>query len=596
MQNIALSDNLFSSFVMNDNTKITNILFKLLAIYSRSLRRIKLKYFLHYYDKAILKKYDKYKKINSLFKKKAFINRKSSLNNKKYDYEPLISSARNSYSYLLNKSEPFIFDTKLNRDVAYLMTPCYLIHKDDMNKNNIKKYNSKFNKSIIKEYDWLIPKTKVHSYKVLNSESPFEPQYFNMKSSKNKKKTNPEKNIISASSRYNYNNLFDDYIKSNETKRYKNIKKSCYSNKNSINRSRNKNFYDKDFFREYAKTNFGKNIFGKYNVSNSNSKIFNVNDNDFTLGNENNKGKIIKKGNSRNRNDKIGKSSPFIFKTNYLGQNINRGILNQLYENDFLNKIKIKKEENKINPIKKNNKNASNNKKKNIVGVSSVIKPSLKYSIFGNDKNNKNKSKNYLFPNSRNNNPYNKIFDKEMITYSISSGTISGKNTIPLEKDAKKRYSNNTINNISNSNSQTNNPAANHTSTNYSIGQGMNSYFSSNKDLQKRINNSINYNNYSKNGNNIKAGIPYEISSGIVDEYFGDSIDRNSNSNSSNKISLQSLSDSKMIELAGNYKLADDSSSDNYRMDNIIHNKKEYIRNSEKFLNSKADNRKYIKK
>ena len=589
---------------MNDNKKITNILFKLLAIYSRSLKRIKLKYFLLYYEKAVLKKYYKYKKLNNIFKKKAFIHKKSSFNNKKYNYEPLIGSARTSYSYLLNKSEPFILAPKINREMAYLMTPCYLIHNDEINDNNIRQYNRKFNKNIIQGYNWLFPKSKIHSYKILNSEFPLEPQHFNIKNSKNKMKNFSDLDTISISPLDNYNNLFDNYTKSNGKRLYKNIKKPYYSYRDSVNRSRNKNFIDKDFFHKYAKTNFEKKIYDKYNESKSHSQIFNMNDNDFTLGDENNKGKTIKKNHSRNRNDKINGYNPFVSKTNNLQPHVNRGILNHLYENNYLNKNKIKKNDNKINSKKKNNtnnikngknnKNASNNKNKKALGISSEVKPNLKYSIFNSNKNDTNKSKDYLFPNSRNNNPYNKIFDKEMISYSISSATISGKNVNPLEKDTIKRNSNNTINYISNSASQTNNPGANRTSTNYSIGQGRNSHFSSNKDLQKKINNSVNKNNnnnYSKNENNKKVVIPYEISSGIVDEYFGDSIDKNTNSSNSNKISLQSLSDSKMIELADHYKLADDSSSD-YRMNNIIHNKKEYIKNSEKLLNTKIGNKK----
>ena len=588
---------------MNDNNKITHILYKLLVIYSRSLKRIKLKYFLRYYKNVILNNYLKYKKLNNMFKKKAIIYKKSSSNNKKYNYDPLIGSTTNSYSYLLNKSEPIIVTPQLNRNMAYLMTPCYLVNNDEINNRNIRKYNKKFNNSLIKGYNYLFPETQTNSYKTFNSGFPFEPNYFDKKSSKTKMKNNSEIRGVSASPRDNYNNLFNNYLKSIEKQGYKYIKYPINSYKNSLNKNKTKNLYNEQLFHKFG-TNINKSILDKNNESKSNSQMFHINDNDFTLGDANNRGKLIKKSVSTNKPDKKNKYNKLNYKTNYLEPDINRGILDHLYENNFLNKNIIKKKGNPINSSKKiknntndkinrNSKSKNNipfNKKKNVIGVSSEKKPNLKYSIFKNDNNKTNKS-NLIFPNSRNNIPYNKIFNQEMISFSISSGTNSGKNTIPLEQIAKKRNSSNTINNNSISNSQTNNPVANRSSTNYSIVKGRNSYFSSNKDLQKGINNSINQNNnnYSKNEKNIKVISPYEISSGIVDEFFRDSIGRSSN-NSKSRISLQSLSDSKMVELAGHYKLADDSSSDNYRMDNIIHSKKEYNRKSERIL--KNDNKK----
>ena len=44
----------------------------------------------------------------------------------------------------------------------------------------------------------------------------------------------------------------------------------------------------------------------------------------------------------------------------------------------------------------------------------------------------------------------------------------------------------------------------------------------------------------------------------------------------SDELSLQSLSDSKMMELANKYANEDDNSSENYRMNNIVHSKKKY--------------------
>ena len=53
---------------------------------------------------------------------------------------------------------------------------------------------------------------------------------------------------------------------------------------------------------------------------------------------------------------------------------------------------------------------------------------------------------------------------------------------------------------------------------------------------------------------------------------------RNINNNFEQKgdLALQTLSDSKMLELAGKYINDDDNSSENYQMNNILHSKKKY--------------------
>ena len=156
----------------------------------------------------------------------------------------------------------------------------------------------------------------------------------------------------------------------------------------------------------------------------------------------------------------------------------------------------------------------------------------------------------------------------------------TGKKAASLGQDTKKINNSNSINNnnnSNNSNSQSNNPGLNHISTNYTGGH---SYYSSNRDNQKQINN-INNNNNNKNNinnynNNKRSPTPLEVSPVFVNEYFRDSIGKKS-SNNSNKVSLQSLSDSKMLELAGHYGIGgDDSSSDTFQMNSIVHSKKKF--------------------
>ena len=98
------------------------------------------------------------------------------------------------------------------------------------------------------------------------------------------------------------------------------------------------------------------------------------------------------------------------------------------------------------------------------------------------------------------------------------------------------------------------------------------------------------YTNNQRNSNNIKSGNNINsISSRInepnthfltglkmisgVNECFYDINKVNNKNNHRDELSIQSLSDSKMMELANRY-LSEDDSSENYKMNNIIHSKK----------------------
>ena len=71
--------------------------------------------------------------------------------------------------------------------------------------------------------------------------------------------------------------------------------------------------------------------------------------------------------------------------------------------------------------------------------------------------------------------------------------------------------------------------------------------------------------------------IGLKISSGF-NECFYDINKENKINNNKNELSMQSLSDSKMFELATKYVTEDDNSSENFYMNNIIHNKKKYTK------------------
>ena len=663
-----MADNLLSLFVVNDNKKITKLLHKLIAIYSRSIRRIKLKYLLRYYENVAFANYIKYKKLNNMFKKKTLKYNNSSSNLKKNNSN--ISNISNSdllnkpkkasFSYSINKSQPFIFTPQItNKKMAFLMTPCYIVDNDELNYDNINNYNKKYGKEIINGFYSSGPQKekifyRTNSSNFLNPEDPFFNTYMkNIKTIKNMKNNdyinyntndylnnNKNNKIYSARNKmylpYNTNNG-----KSIEKEKFINldIKKPSASEKKNIKGIRRSFFNGQN--PKYIKKNRQKKINDGFNENyRRNDEIFNYDPNDFTLGGENNKnnsGKILTRNKSSSLHPNTNENNafnPFDSRKKIQYQNINREILNHLYENNFMNKHNLRKKdfrfnnknkENKDNNLNNNyysNKNKNNNNKNsnknNIIEMNTERKPIKKYSIFSNnlgyDDKNINKSRDYLFPNKQNNNeaPYNKIlFNKGLISSSNFSLVNNSKIKIPVNKEIKdiKKIDKSTsmINNSNNSNTQSNNAGLNHVSTNYSVGPGGHSYYSSNRDSQKKNNNNDNNknktdsNNNTKNKNNknqinSKPPIPLQISAGIVDEYFRDSIGKkssNNSNNSSNRISLQSLSDSKMMELAGNYKLGgEESSSDNYQMNNVIHNKKQFYRNYEKLYENKRGGKK----
>ena len=555
-----------------------------------------------------------------MFKKRTmkYNNSSSNLKNSIANYESNRPSHHNSYSYLLNKSEPLYFTPQINnRNIAYLMTPCYIVDNDEINNKNIKEYNKKYGKDIINGYYLSKPNKEKIFYRTkstdgLNNNDPFFNLY--MKNVKNDNNNKRNKNNDKYSSinkiKYPYKKnffVFDKDINPIERdNKYINIKRRpISSDKKNKRQNRLNNDFDYEQFPRYIDTNRKNYFFDKYNKKKQkqNQNDINIsNENDFTLGHENKNIKIITRNKSNNLNhfQESGEFNPFNYNNNYQNQNINREILNQLYENNFMgNKKKqnfqIHTNNNKSNDKYKNkNKNNNNiiNSKNNVIGLNTERKNNKKYSIFENYKfntNGINKSRDYLLPIKQNNNemPYNKIFNKDIFSSSnfslINSQKEKGK--IPFNKDNKKINSSTSMNNNShNSNSQSNNIGVNHISTNYSIGPGGHSYYSSNKDSKKLVDNSTNNNkNNSKieniRSNNIKPPIHLEISPGIVDEYYRDSIGKKSNS-SSNRISMQSLNDSKMWELAGHYGLGDESSSDNYQMSTVIHNKKKFYRNN----------------
>ena len=630
---------------MNDNKKICYLLNRLLAIYARFIRKKKLKYFLRYREKIILSTYSKYKKLNNLFKKRpiqynnSFHNKNNKNINKNsnlYNNNNITNTPSKYQGYSLNRSESVLFTHSINNsNMAYLMTPVYIVDDDELNNQSIKEYNKKYGYYYSPPYPERFPERmfyRTKSSEFVKNEDPF--YYTYMKNAKirknndfnNSNKMSGNNNNFYSGDNKNYfpyscrgnnvnksSSLFDNNIKRIDNRsrvtRIK-VKRPLSTDKKFISLNKNQMFYDPEnqqkipnFFD--SKENY-KNLYNRFmkrnkyqNVNNNKICLSDNYENDierdiYTLGGENNNhfNKVGTRNKLNNSNKK--KYIPFDLKKVYKNQNINRQILNHLYDNNYMNNNSIKRENYNFGIQGNKNENTKNNNninKKNKNNQNSVLntntdkKNKNNHSIFKKDNDEHFKINNsiyHLFPNKGDNKekPYNKILSMGKISSSNFTLVYTGKKAASLGQDTKKINNSNSINNnnnSNNSNSQSNNPGLNHISTNYTGGH---SYYSSNRDNQKQINN-INNNNNNKNNinnynNNKRSPTPLEVSPVFVNEYFRDSIGKKS-SNNSNKVSLQSLSDSKMLELAGHYGIGgDDSSSDTFQMNSIVHSKKKF--------------------
>ena len=137
---------------------------------------------------------------------------------------------------------------------------------------------------------------------------------------------------------------------------------------------------------------------------------------------------------------------------------------------------------------------------------------------------------------------------------------------------------------------------------NEKIIKNKNNKFNSNKSLNPSSLSGVeqlktNYTNYPKNkniksGNNILSNVNsvssrindtnnnshflngIKMISGVNEYYYDLNSGNNKQNNYKGDISIQSINDSKMLELAGKYANDEDNSDENYQMNNIIYNKK----------------------
>ena len=564
-----------SLFIVNDNLKIERLLRRLLAIYARSIKRIKLKYFLQYYNNTVFHDYITYQKLNNMFKRKQIIYRTNPKNNNfrntsnNYSYKTIYTPSQ--HSCFMNCSEPIIIKPSNNDNMAFLMTPCYIMDNHIIKYRNIygrgkEPVNNMINNCYLtsrhKKENW------ENEFKNIDKDYLFKRIHF--KENKNDFNTIKNKNQsfkkMNNFKKISFTNRKNKISKSNyKTKTFKKIdnkskiKKINFNNKrlsSSKRFSHKKNSYDFLYNKEITEddgimNNNQKNslCLGENNfVNNFKKKIFHKNKNKSSILNGN--GSIKK---NRKKDD--------LYKTNF-----NRNIFSYLYDNKYLNNLR------KIDDVQ-NSKERKNNKKSNIFGIKTERRHNNKNGIFNgkDNKNNKNTNKiindsyDYISHHSITNNrksPYNKI---------IKNSIFSSSNFSLLEKrDNNKKYFgkgnpkfdkrvsfSNNLNNNSNSHSQSNNMNLNQSSTNYSIRAGKKDNLKMTKKKKER-----------KDKNNF---LPKN------DEIFRDNQEKNTSN--SNRISLQTLSDSKMMELAGHYGY-EESSSENYQMNNVVHSKKQFLKKS----------------
>ena len=556
---LVLSENLLSLFVLNDNVKITRLLKRLIVIYSRSIKRIKLKYFFQYYNNVVFSDYIKYQKLQDMFKRKRIQYQKYSKNNKSKNLYNNNSNFRtintpSQYSYIMNCSEPIIIRPS-NNNLAFLMTPCYIIDNPDIKYRNIYEYGKKCLSNVINKCNL----TSRHQFGNNGQENKdnaqdyiFNDNYFNEISSELEKKIDKsfsgKNNLKKISFPIHISKLNGEkgVVERNENKR-KNFENKRAISSNKPKRDKNRyNYLYSDEFRELD-----------FNLNNKKNSLY-LAENNFVNNSK-------KKMNNKKKN-----RSCILSETNLLNLNheklkngnnqINREIFSHLYNNNYLNNLK------KIDAGKTNKEKSIKNK--NSISEINTERRQKNYRIFERNDNPKlkkviNDSHEYILKYSINNNrktPYNKIIKNGI----ISSGNFSlldnsgNKKNLTLGINFKKINKTSSINNSSNnSNSQSNNQNINHISTNYSIK-------TFNKENQKII-------KKKREDNKENLNIQNELRS--KNQIIQDNIEKNTNT--SNRISLQSLSDSKMMELAGHYGY-EDSSSENYQMNNIIHNKKKF--------------------
>ena len=505
-----------------------------------------------------------------MFKKKKIIFQKYSKNNNLRDLNTNNSNYRTinipyQHSYFMNSSEPIILKSS-NNNIAFLMTPCYIIndydYDNDMEYNSIKDYRNKFDNNNINKS--LTSHRKVESMREsLNNsiKQIFDNDYYTITNSmfeKSKYKTNKV-----------MNNMKKIWFPYNKDELYR--KNNGNTSSTKLGSKRKSNELKRPVSSESIKKGKYNNLYNYINGNGDDYLNKKVKKNNLILGEDNYMNSLQKKIAYKNKNRSSvlnGINSTLMNKIKNKNNinNINREIFSNLYNNNYLNNLK-KVENEKISKEKKNKR-----KRINIFGINTERMQTKNYGIFDRKENYNpnymlNDSHDNIFNKSVSNKkifPYNKIYKNDIYpTNSYSLNNYSNRNKTSFAvKDIKKINKGSILNiNSNKSNSRTQNQNLNQSSTNYTT-------YPLYKDFQKITRD----NNEEKSK---KKSFPSE--SGSKGEFNKDSSDKKSSE--SNRMSLQTISDSKLLELAGYYE-HEDSFTENYQMNSVIYNKKKYSKKS----------------
>lgn len=568
---VVISDNIFSRYIESDNSKIKLILKKIILIYSKFLKRKKLKFFYKYKSnvirpKPIINKPKIEKNIISSYKGTKKTKVYERLFNDSILKQQMLDNLL--FKYLMNEEEKYTFNPKINKkDInfdLYYKYNCDDLYDDYSNgilllterKLRPKSYNNTHNKFTIDDFSsdyYTIYNLDNKSNKYRNSPfngstieiiNPYDDYYNNYKynfipftSSKKVKNFRRSSIPVTTKNRHKiYSNLFHDEDKDRNinNNNYNDLmRKNLFHNRMQLNKTASQ-FYPKlsndnntnkyDNRKDIATNRIYNNDFSNY-LKNKTNKIFkpktlNKNEIKDILANKKN-GKIIPKDMKTISMKDISLNHQFnpMKKDIYNNSNISSYNISSISTN--------KKEENKImkSPTKKEHLFSfgtdlfyvDNKSNKNIKPSNSVINKSL---LVGN-------------PFKTNNN--NKVIKNER------------KKNLIKKNDNKSKTNSNTI-------------KTNRMSTNYS---GSNSIYNLNKYCES---------NRPKNGR--EKVNQFEVQSMHEYNIINHRDENVKNGNYNVQTTLQTLTDSKILELASKYVSQEDDSLDSYRKKCLVYNKK----------------------
>ena len=459
--------------------------------------------------------------------------RPSQISNNKKIYNYLY----NDYTYRNNKKEKMRHDKLYHESELYPFSP--LINKSGyitFSPNNIDNFTP-----YTSRYDFYRKNNPNQKYSTFTESYPV------------------QRNILTE------NNLYDTnrYFNPNNIDDYRNLNNDYYNN-GDIQNYFNKNLINNNKFKKgNKKGSLNRTGYGFYNPIYKPKNIYSNKDDEINskiseyLNNFQNNSKRF------NNLDSINNTNNDIYpkKRNKSNANISRGSKYNLlgeeqsqfnnnneipYNSNFKRINEINNNYNKIN----NNKYNSNKKKNN--------NQNKKNNKNNNNKNNKNNDKNN---NNKEDDKNNKRIYNESNDYFYTfskDNKIKNKNN---NKDLSQKNSNKSLNPSS--------LGVDHMKTFYTNKQGNGVISNINTASERMLDTQYHFLNGLK------------MASGEVNEYFYDfNSNKKSNRDKNDDVqSLQSLSDSKMLELANMYLSDEENSVENYQMNNIIYNKKKRSNN-----------------